>query len=291
MTEPALSAAQRDAFDRDGYTVLPGLIPPDLLARLRTSFDRMLIADDPADKVILPTGNGAVVVNLDRLCARDDLSVLELAGLPAILCLAQELCGDDFFPIQEFAVIKHRGDRNPVLWHQDMVHGRSGTCFTLGIYLDDATPGDGALQVVPGSHRDPRDICALMQGARRDVPMRAGDGLLHDMMLAHGSEPLSERPIRRVIYFEFLSAAQVARERIYSAEVARSRQRLLHAATRLRAERNPGECRFELPFANPAQDDAAGTVAEIVAEIYAAPVRARCSSYCVNGTAVFAAID
>jgi hypothetical protein len=254
-------------------------------------FDRLLTPEPDPGKVIIENHAGSFVTNIDLVCQKDDLTCLELLGFPPILALAQALCGDDFFLIQEFAVIKHRGDDNPVLWHKDMVHRRTGTCFTMGIYLDDADPGDGALQVIEGSHLDPRDICSLMDEPRLDVPMRAGDVLIHDMMLAHGSAPAHTRSLRRVIYFEFLSAAQVKREAIYPEEVVARRTRLLHAATRLRTLRHPDEAPFPLPLPNPGEHDADLALEAVLDEIYAAPIRARPSSYCINGMATFASFD
>lgn len=241
---------------------------------------------------MVTTANGRdFVANLDLLCVKDDLSCLELLGLPTILEIARTLCGDDFFPIQEWAVIKHLGDDLPVLWHQDMVHGRSGTCFTMGIYLDDAVPGDGALQVIEGSHLDGRDICALLDQPRIDVPMRAGDVLIHDMMLAHGSEPLRSNSIRRVIYIEFLSAAHVAREGIYPREVVERRTRLIHAAARHRADLCPNERGFTPPLSNPVSADTDRPLADILAAIYVEPIKARPSSYCINGSPTFTRMD
>lgn len=287
----ALSPGQMAQFRDRGFVKLPGLIPVPLLSALRAMFDRLLVPEPGPDKVIIENKAGRFVSNIDLICPKDDLSGLELLGFPPILALAQALCGDDFFLIQEFAVIKHLGDDTPVLWHKDMVHRRTGTCFTMGIYLDDADPGDGALQVIEGSHLDPRDICGLLDEPRLDMPMRAGDVLIHDMMLAHGSEPAHTRPLRRVIYFEFLSAAQVSREAIYPEEVVARRTRLLHAATRLRGLRHPEEASFPLPLPNPASGDAQLALETVLDEIYAAPIRARPSSYCINGIATFASFD
>lgn len=286
-----LSPDQIREFRERGFLKLPGLIPAPLLTALRAMFDRLLVPEPGPDKVVIESRAGKFVTNIDLVCPKGDLSCLELLGFPPILALAQALCGDDFFLIQEFAVIKHRGDDAPVLWHRDMVHRRTGTCFTMGIYLDDADPGDGALQVIEGSHRDPRDICALLDEPWIDLPMRAGDVLIHDMMLAHGSTPAHTRPLRRVIYFEFLSAAQVSREAIYPDEVVARRTRLLHAATRLRGLRHPEEASFPLPLPNPASDDAQLALETVLNEIYAQPIRARPSSYCINGIATFASFD
>lgn len=282
-----LSPDQRAAYESQGYFRLPAMLPADLLARLRALFDELLDPDDAEGKVVLEQGGRRLVTNLGVLCNKGNLACLELLGYPPMLELAQAICGPDFFLIQEFAVIKHRGDGVPVLWHQDMVHGRTGACFTLGIYLDDADAADGALQVVPGSHTSGRKICELMHEPCIDVPMRAGDWLMHDMMLAHGSGPAEVNPLRRVIYFEFLSAAHALGETIYTQDLIERRTRLLFAATRLHQIRNPDTPPFRHDRPNPDPGDQAKEIETIVEEIYSAPINARPSAYCIMGTSVF----
>ena len=115
-----------------------------------------------------------------------------------------------FFLIQEFAFIKNLGDELPVYWNQDMVHHRNGNCFTMGIYLDNADEDDGALRVVPSSHLSNKNICELSKDPSVELPMKEDDILIHDMMLAHSSGLFKRNHLRRVIYFEFLSATHVA---------------------------------------------------------------------------------
>ncbi|MFM5949589.1 MAG: phytanoyl-CoA dioxygenase family protein [Novosphingobium sp.] len=291
MPDRVLTPERRADFARLGFAHFPGFVPAPLLARLRSLFDELLVPDDPSDKVVIESPSGPVVCNVDLLCQHGNLAALELLGYPPLLELAQALCGEDFFLIQEFAVIKHRGDQLPVLWHKDMVHRRSGTCFTAGIYLDASTAGDGALQVVPGSHSDPRGICELAEEPHVEMPMRAGDMLIHDMMLAHASPPMQQGTLRRVIYFEFLSAAHVATEAIYPPELVVRRTRLSHLAARHHAACNPDTPPFDFALPAPDPGDAQRPVQAVLTEIYAAPINARPSSYCINGVATFDRFD
>lgn len=91
------------------------------------------------------------------------------------------------------------GDNTEVLWHQDMLHRHTGNCFTMGIYLDDADAGDGSLRVVPKSHFSSKSICELKQEPDMEVPVKAGDILVHDMMLANSSGLKQHNPLRRVL--------------------------------------------------------------------------------------------
>jgi hypothetical protein len=89
------------------------------------------------------------------------------------------------------------------------------------------------------SHLSGKDNCELQKETFTEVEMKAGDVLIHDMMLAHSSGELTEIQIRRVIYFEFLSVSQVLREEIYGAEILRSRMRLLNLAINYYRKINP----------------------------------------------------
>lgn len=285
---PILSRSQYDSFCKDGFLRLPGIIPASLLNRLRELFDELMdLSGGNSDKVVFQNKGNEYVTNLENVCNKGNLACLELLGYYPILSLAETICGPDFFLIQEFAVNKNRGDELPVLWHLDMAHQRSGNCFTMGIYLDDAELGDGALKVVPGSHLDNRTICELSKEPHIEVPMKAGDVLIHDMMLAHSSDPIRINPLRRVVYFEFLSAAHVKTENIYTDDLVIRRTRLLYAASRYYLALHPEERQFIHPKENPEESDFMKTIEEILQEIYSQPINARPSAYCLENIAIF----
>jgi ectoine hydroxylase-related dioxygenase (phytanoyl-CoA dioxygenase family) len=181
--------------------------------------------------------------------------------------------------IQEFAVMKNLGDELPVLWHLDMAHERKGKCFTMGIYLDDADEGDGALRIVPQSHVNNKPICDLSKKPSIEIPMKARGILIHDMMLAHSSALLIKNNIRRVIYFEFLSAAHVKAENIYTDELVQRRTRLLFAATKHYKNIHSTSQQFELNKED-IFEDTNRPVEEILQQVYSASINARPSTYC-----------
>lgn len=275
-----LTAEQLDQFKEKGYLKLPDMIPAALLEKLHALFDQLMSeTNDPADKVIHQNKGKVYVTNLENICNKGNRSCLELLGTPFILSIAEKICGPDFFLIQEFAVNKIKGDELPVLWHQDMFNEQKGLCFTMGIYLDDADEGDGALKVIPGSHLMGKNICELSKLPYIEVPMKRGDILIHDMMVAHSSEPLRKKELRRVIYFEFLSAAHVAAENIYQPSLVERRSRLHHAAIRYYKELHPENISFEAPVKSRSEDESL-SIEEILKDIYSAPINARPSAYC-----------
>jgi ectoine hydroxylase-related dioxygenase (phytanoyl-CoA dioxygenase family) len=276
---PGLDKTQLHLFQTEGYVVVKGAVSLQLLQQLREQFNELMYDDDKYGKVSYTLNDKQYVSSLEKLCKKGNLASLELLGSPAILSIAESICGFDFFMIQEFGVIKMLGDTTPVLWHQDMLHERSGQCFTMGIYLDEANPGDGALRVVPRSHTSNKNICSLRHEAFVEIPMQPGDILIHDMMLAHSSMPLQKNKLRRVLYFEFLSAAHVERENIYTQELVNTRTKLLHVAMRYYQQLHPGEQPFN--WKGPVCDtfEPAEDVRQSLLEIYQNEINARPSAY------------
>ncbi len=280
MLTTILSDNELNTFFSEGYLKINDFVLPDLLKKLHHFFETEMTVDiDIPGKVSLMNKGKKYVTNLDNICSNTDLSCLELLGYPHILQLAQQICGDDFFLIQEFAVMKNLGDELPVLWHLDMMHERKGRCFTMGIYLDDANEGDGALRIVPKSHISNKTICELSKEPSIEVPMKAGGILIHDMMLAHSSAPLVKNNIRRVIYFEFLSAAHVKEENIYTDELVQRRTRLLFAATKHYKNVHPHSTQFNLNRED-VFNDSNKPIEGILQEVYAASINAKPSTYC-----------
>jgi hypothetical protein len=273
-----LNQADLLVFREQGYLKIENALPPALLLQLQALFHHQMFETPPSKDLVFNEKNGRqYVCNIENLCNKGDLSCLALLGHPLVVSIATTLCGPDFFPVQDFAVIKMLGDDTPVLWHQDMLNRRSAPSFTMGIYLDEAAPNDGALRVVPGSHLANKNICALQQEPFVDVPMQAGGILVHDMMLAHSSPPLTKNQLRRVIYFEFLSAELVRQETLYDEALIERRQLLQAAACAFYAQQHPAQA--AAPYMH-SDRFAHVRTAYALEQVYREPVRAHPSAYC-----------
>ena len=278
--KPALSKTQLDAFFNDGYTILTNAVEPILLQKLRQLFDEKMNSDDVTDKALNTVNGQSYITNVEYLFKSNNLACLELLGSPFLLDTAETICGPDFFLIQEFAVIKMLGDNLEVLWHQDMLHQRTGNCFTMGIYLDDADAEDGCLRIVPKSHTSGMDICALKKQSYIDVPVKAGDILIHDMMLAHSSGLMQLNPLRRVLYFEFLSFKQAVDENLYTEEQLYDRMRLIRLAVNYFQQQHPAEEKFEWKNTLAVHEEADISFHEILSDIHRAKSLGKPSAYC-----------
>ena len=259
MTEPYhLTADQVDFFDQNGYLILRNRFPAELIDQLRRASDEWIErgraerSDDPSlpDFAYANRPSGRALYRVNYLHDKLPEGSLQLLGSPGMLGVAESLAGSDFVPTYEALVFKSEGEGAPVEWHQEAVHPRSGRIFNVGVYLDPARKSQGAVRVIPGSHRGPSDVCALDQQFGWDVPgavtaeLEPGDALVHDVMVVHGSPPVSGNPLRRTIYYEFRPAQQIFDEGPWDREWVDRRLRLVPAALRAHDRTYPSAPRF-----------------------------------------------
>lgn len=218
------------AFARDGYLIWPAVVAGELLDQLRIETGALVDASATHPPIGEPfptdfaygTGPGSgrrmlrrVEYVIDRLpsCRR-------LLTHQPLLDAVRQLQGPDTIPTWDSMVVKMPGDGVAVPWHRDDSEDKVAggpAIFNIDVYLDDADEHT-SLWVLPGSHRW-SDAHAGAEARRRmvsggfdhrgavQVPMRAGDVLLHDIRLVHGSPPSTGGALRRVVYYEFRPVA------------------------------------------------------------------------------------
>lgn len=252
-----LTPEQVAQFDRDGYLVLKERIDPDLLARVRSASERWMadgVARGPqpgSDWLFAQRPAGTVMWRVDYIHGKGEPASLELLGSRAVLGIAESLAGPDFVPTYESMVLKSPGDAAPVPWHQDAVHARRYRLFNVDVYLDDSRSGAGALHVVPGSQVRRTDACALAETHGWQLPgaieveLDAGDVLVHDDMIVHGSPPASGNALRRTVYFEFRAAQSILEDGPWTPEWMDARLHLIPLALAERARWVGADERFE----------------------------------------------
>jgi ectoine hydroxylase-related dioxygenase (phytanoyl-CoA dioxygenase family) len=295
-----LTPEQIAQFDEQGYLVLRGRIPSELLTRLQGAADawisegRALDEGDPAasDYQWATRGGERRMFRVDYLHGKGQPASLELLGSPAVLGIAESLAGPNVVPTYESLVFKDEGDGAAIDWHQDAVHPRSHRIFNIDVYLDASRAGEGALRVAPGSHLAPVDVCQLQEEYGWDAPgviqveLEPGDVLVHDVMVVHGSEAVTGNRLRRTIYYEFRAAEQIAAEGPWDAEWVDRRLRLLPLGLREHARANPDAAQFAwniAPHLAPAVGD------DDAAELRIAHLVHSPGSYCSAGSVPFTA--
>ena len=280
----SFSSSQLDHFHEQGYLKLSKLIPESLLNQLKESLEPYCNPNQNYPGVAVLEGKNGTkfTIGVDNLVSREASIFRHLLGSPLLLSLAEGICGPDFFPVQDFAVIKTLGDGSQVNWHQDVVSQSRARCIMIGLYLDPATEENGALRIIPKSHCSKDPLCELQKMAYQSIEMDAGDILIHDLMLAHSSGPLSTFPQRRVVYFEFFEAAKAQLEHLYSEEFVTLRTSLIPYAIQALQEDHPDTLSFE--WKNSAKENFPTPLPTSLAiqTIYNSKLHSRPANYCFD---------
>lgn len=280
-----LDASLKEYFIENGYLKLSKAISPLLLQQLRVAVDAMTaMGNQLPDNAVLESNNKQYVVAIDKIVANSNPIFAELLGSPLLLSIAASLCGDDFFPVQDFIVIKTLGDHNEVKWHQDVVTKAHEKTFMIGFYLDAANDENGALRVIPGSHKSNLSICDLEKMEYQSLDMEAGDVLIHNLKIAHSSGELTTFPQRRVVYFEFMSSSAILQENIYPESFVDLRIGLIPNAIRCFQQKHPEVLPFH--WNHPQKDNYPTNANPIAAinELYKEPKKVKAANYCFDFT-------
>ncbi len=225
-----LTDAQKACYRERGYLVVPQVLAPAELEKLRAVTDRLLAeaarVGESTGAFLLekdaPPGEALVWRVFDPIAL--DPYFLEIVRHPGVLDPVEDLIGPDIQLHNSNMHLKLPEHGGEVDWHQDfpyLPHTNFDLLNTM-IMLDDSTRENGCLRVVPGSHTwGPLDHGApgagesnfkLSAAARaagqpvEDVIVPAGGMSLHHCLTLHSSEPNRSRKPRRALIFTFRAA-------------------------------------------------------------------------------------
>ena len=207
VTEATLDAQTREALDRDGYAVLPGVLSDSELAAIRTRLAELLVAEgDQAGLEVhqeAGTNRLADLVNkgaMFRPCFTD----------PRVLACVGHVLGE--FKLSSLNFREALPGQGLQALHADYGGPAPASGFQVcnSIWLlDDFTASNGATRVVPGSHRFgtvPRLALADPAAPHPDevlVTGPAGTVVIFNSHLWHGgTQNRSDRP-RRAMHSYF----------------------------------------------------------------------------------------
>jgi len=214
-------------YHETGYLVVPDVIAPDMLARLRGALDA-LVADaasvtEHTDVYDLEPGHTPENPKVRRIKLPHSHTPVfwELAQYPRMVGILEKLLGPSGVRLQSSKInLKSPHYGSPVEWHQDWAFypHTNDDMLAVGVMLDDAFMENGPLMVVPGSHKGPTwdhhsggYFCGAMDPTRREVDFesavpltgKAGSVSFHHVRLVHGSaQNVSDKP-RRLLLYEF----------------------------------------------------------------------------------------
>lgn len=192
MTTSTIDPAKlKQAYDRDGYIIIPGLYTAEQMLQWKQALQAALKAEHFKD----PSG---VRVWLDRTLPQPVMSAM---SDPHVVNILQCLIGPDIEFLSAKAVFKDGKTSFGSPWHQDWFYWEGSTKISVWIALDDATVDNGCLTVAPGTHTrvfakqvvggagfinrvKDEDLAACKT---LSAPIRRGDAIFFHDLLVHGS--------------------------------------------------------------------------------------------------------
>ncbi|MSO93076.1 MAG: phytanoyl-CoA dioxygenase [Rhodospirillales bacterium] len=205
-----LTPDQIRQFEEDGYVGPLRMISTEAMAALRERIERFE-RDHPEARGKLFHGPQLLFPWL-----------FDFLQAPALLDALEDLLGPDLLCIQSGFRIKEPQDGRYVGWHQDSYYIRMGPTWVVAVIsFTDSTRENGAIQIVPGSHKwgllpheETDDKKSMLTRAQRitaqfdtaratDVEAKAGEALILANTIVHGSQPnrTDERRINYVVEY------------------------------------------------------------------------------------------
>lgn len=206
-----LSDAEIEQYDTDGFVIPDFRLSAEALREIRKAHDRLL-AKHPEFRDYCPS------------LLEYDTGFLNHARTPEILDMVGQVIGPDFALWNSSFFAKPAGNGKRTPWHQDGEYWPIqplATC-TVWIAVDAATPVNGCLKVIRGSHKDRQlkrhrtvdapDVTLNQElypdeydeANAVDLEMAEGQISLHDVFLLHGSEANTSPHSRRGMTLRFM---------------------------------------------------------------------------------------
>jgi ectoine hydroxylase-related dioxygenase (phytanoyl-CoA dioxygenase family) len=216
--EHALTSAQLEAFDRDGYFVLDDVVTDADLAALRADLDPVEAEAEAAIRTLegerFGIAEADAITFVPHLVTRSEVA-RRVAASPRIALVAGQLLGPDVRLYWDQLVYKKPQKPRRFPWHQD-----NGYTFvtpqqylTVWLALTDAAVGDGCPWVVPGMHRrgtlEHRWIDPLGFQCLDDPPgavpaeVRAGSAVVFSSLTPHLTGPNTSDSVRRTYILQY----------------------------------------------------------------------------------------
>jgi len=207
VTETTLAPREKDDLDRYGYLVLPGVMDPDSLARLRSAFEA---ASGQGQRKAEGTKSGTRhIADL----ARKDAAFERVYTHPSVLAAVYHVLGRSF-------KVLHLTGRDPLRGygqqglHTDWLARTPPEPFIVVTslwLLDDFTQNNGATRLIPESHHLARPLPKPMQQPEARHPdqklivARAGSALVFNGHLWHSGTRNESGGPRRVLQCQFVA--------------------------------------------------------------------------------------
>ena len=212
-----LTKAQIDQYNDQGY-----LFPFDIFSAEEITEIRAYFFDDLLPKAMAAGWNSYEITNWHKHCR----SVYDLVTNSRILDYVQDLLGETLILRHSHFFAKLPGDGKRVSWHQDASYWPLTPSKVVSAWLaiDDTDVENGAMQVIPGSHKNAQVAFEKSSKTENNVlnqtvhhpekygddpvllKLKAGQMSLHSDWILHGSEPNISTRRRCGLAMRFLSS-------------------------------------------------------------------------------------
>jgi ectoine hydroxylase-related dioxygenase (phytanoyl-CoA dioxygenase family) len=223
------SLAYRDELQKQGFAIIPAVVDVNQIEGLISDLEGLDRGDSIRRK-----GGVFAVRNLLDVC----LAVRDLAHSAIIREIVTSILGEQAFPVRGILFDKTPDANWLVPWHQDVtiavaekrevagfgpwsikagvIHVQPPAAvlermLSIRIHLDPCGERNGALKVIPSSHRRGRipeqeAIRLAAEGSPTICAVDAGDALLMRPLLLHASSASTNPQHRRVIHLDFAAS-------------------------------------------------------------------------------------
>ena len=216
-------------YRQSGYLVVPSVLTVAEVDRLRREMAQILegargVADH-TDVYDLEPGHRPEAPRVRRIKTPHKFfdGFARLYRHPAVVSVVQQLVGPGVRLHGSKINLKAPRYGSPVEWHQDWAFypHTNDDLLAVGVMLDDCTPDNGPLLVVPGSHTGPVwdhhsggrfcgavDPAAIRAEIDRAVALTgaAGSMSFHHVRLLHGSDQNRSDQPRALLLYEYAAA-------------------------------------------------------------------------------------
>jgi hypothetical protein len=219
-----LTPAELQAFHQEGLVIPHTRLSPELHGRIREVVEGIIDRTGREKPDFTLVAHVPLRPGVDE-GAPDGDQVFRIATCPEVLDLVEQVLGPDIIFWGSSIFAKPAGVGKKVQWHQDSRWWpmRPLVTCTMWIAIDEATPENGCLRYIPGSHA--WDVLPHLdeveqgllgsciaegmidQEKARDIVLKPGQFSLHQANLVHGSEPNTSPRRRAGLVLRYMPAS------------------------------------------------------------------------------------
>lgn len=218
---PTITDQQKRAFQEDGFFVLSDVFTPEEMMVLAGRIEALQQRHEA--KVAAQGGTEGISraneITFTAFLAEQDPEIRKFATRPEFAAISTQLLGPEIDLYWNQSVFKMPEGHREFPWHQDDGYApvTPSPYLTLWLALNDATPENGCISVLPGSHRQglvahtPSPIGLVCyssdapdQGVR--VPVKAGSMAVFQSLTMHKSGPNLSNGPRKAYVLQYSQA-------------------------------------------------------------------------------------